>query len=96
MAEAWTRRLIGDRFDACSAGIQPKGLDPRAVKVMAGEGMDISGQSSKDIESLRNVEVGYVITLCDNAKESCPYFPAKTRVMYQGFNDPPEARRGRS
>jgi arsenate reductase len=94
MAEAWTQRLIGDRFDACSAGIQPKGLDLRAVKVMTEEGMDISGQSSKDIESLGNVEFDYVITLCDNGKESCPFFPAKTRVMHQGFDDPPKFAEG--
>ncbi len=94
MAEAWTRNLHGDQFDAYSAGIQPKGLDPGAVKVMAEAGIDISGQRSKDIDSLENIDFDYVITLCDNARESCPYFPAKTRVMHRGFDDPPRLAAG--
>jgi arsenate reductase (thioredoxin) len=94
MAEAWTRNLRGDQFDAYSAGIQPKGLDPRTVKVMAEAGIDISGQKSKDIDSLEKIDFDYVITLCDNARESCPYFPAKTRVMHRGFDDPPRLAAG--
>jgi len=89
MAEAWTRKLHGEQFEAASAGIQPKGLDPRAVKVMAEAGLDISRHKSKDIDSLGNVEFDYVITLCDNAKESCPYIPAKTKLMHRSFDDPP-------
>lgn len=89
MAEAWTRTLKGDQLDAYSAGIQPKGVDPRAIKAMAEVGVDISGQASKDIDSLGNLEFEYVVTLCDNARESCPFFPAKTKRMHKGFEDPP-------
>ena len=89
MAEAWTNRLKGDQFMAYSAGVEPKRVDPRALKAMAEAGIDISAQSSKDIDSLGNMEFDYVVTLCDNARESCPYFPARTRLLHKGFDDPP-------
>ena len=90
LAEAWTRQLKGDLFDAYSAGVQPKGIDPRAIKAMTEVGIDISSQDSKDTSSLGDLQFDYVITLCDNAKESCPYYPAKTHVMHRGFDDPPQ------
>jgi arsenate reductase (thioredoxin) len=90
MAEAWTKRLKGDQFEAYSAGVNPKGVDPRAIKAMAEAGMDISGWKSKDVDSFGNMEFEYVITLCDNAREACPYFPAKTRLIHKGFDDPPK------
>jgi arsenate reductase len=89
MAEALVRYLRNDEYEAYSAGIIPKGLDPRAVKAMAEIGMDISRQKSKDIDSLGGMEFDYVITLCDNARESCPYYPAKTRLIHREFDDPP-------
>jgi len=89
MAEAWTRKLRSDDYEAYSVGITPKGVDPRAVKAMAETGIDISAQRSKDIDSLGPMEFDYVVTLCDNARESCPYFPAKTALIHQGFDDPP-------
>ena len=89
MAEAWTRHLKADRIEPCSAGIEPKGVDPRAIKTMAEAGVDISGQVSKDVASLQHLEFDYVITLCDNAHEACPFFQAKTRVLHIGFDDPP-------
>jgi len=90
MAEAWTGHLKGDQLDAYSAGVKPKNMDPRAVKAMAEVGVDISGQKSKDVSALGNMEFDYVITLCDNARESCPYFPAKTKLIHKGFDDPPK------
>ena len=89
MAEAWTQVLKGDQLEAYSAGTQPKGVDPRAVKAMAEVGIDISNQKSKDIGSLGNQEFEYVVTLCDNARESCPFFPARTKRIHKGFDDPP-------
>lgn len=94
MAEAWTRHLKSDGFEAYSAGITPKGVDPRAVKAMAEAGIDISAQTSKDIDSLGTVEFDYVVTLCDNARESCPYYPAKTKLIHKGFDDPPSLAEG--
>ena len=89
IAEAWTTRLKGDQFEAYSAGVNPKGVDPRAIKAMAEKGIDISGWKSKDVDVFGDMEFEYVITLCDNAREACPYFPAKTRLIHKGFDDPP-------
>jgi arsenate reductase len=89
MAEAWTRQLMDHQFELYSAGAKPRDIDPRAVKAMAEVGIDISAQVSKEIETLGDLDFDYVVTLCDNARESCPYFPAKTRVMHWGFDDPP-------
>jgi arsenate reductase len=89
MAEAWTKHLKKDEFEAYSAGVSPKGVDPRAIKAMAEAGIDISNQKSKDVSALGNLEFDDVITLCDNAREACPYFPAKTRLLHRGFDDPP-------
>jgi arsenate reductase len=94
MAEGWTNYLQKDKFKAYSAGITPKGVDPRAVKVMAEAGVDISSQRSKDIDSLDAMEFDYVVTLCDNANEACPFFPAKTKLMHRGFDDPPRLSEG--
>ena len=90
MAEAWTRHLKGDLLEPYSAGVEPRDVDRRAIKAMAEAGIDISGQKSKDIDALGNMEFDYVVTLCDNARESCPYFPAKTKLVHKGFDDPPK------
>ncbi|RJR17324.1 MAG: arsenate reductase ArsC [Desulfobacteraceae bacterium] len=94
MAEAWTNRLKGDQFVAYSAGVAPKQIDPRAVQAMAEVGIDISKQRSKDISSLPDAEFEYVVTLCDDARESCPYLPAKARISHRGFKDPPRLAEG--
>ena len=89
MAEAWTKKLKDNRIDVYSAGTIPKGVDPRAVRAMAEVGIDISGYRSKSTTELMEIEFDYVITLCDDAQQSCPFFPAKTRVLHHGFEDPP-------
>jgi arsenate reductase (thioredoxin) len=94
MAEGWTRRLKSDAVHAYSAGVEPHGIDPRAVKVMAEVGIDISGQTSKHLDTLQGIEFDYVITLCDQANESCPLFPGKTRRLHMGFDDPPKLASG--
>jgi len=89
MAEVWTNELKGDQFEAYSAGVEPKQIDPGAVKAMAEAGIDISAQKPKDIDSLGDMKFDYVVTLCDNARESCPFFPARIRLLHRGFDDPP-------
>ena len=90
MAEGWTRHLKGDRIEPYSAGVEPHGMDPRAVGAMAEVGVDISRHRSKDVSDLDHIEFDYVITVCDRAHESCPFFPAITRVLHVGFEDPPK------
>lgn len=90
MAEGWTRILKEKEIEAYSAGVAPKGVDPLAVRAMAESGVDISGQSSKGVEEFWDVEFDYVVTLCGHAQESCPVFPAKTRLVHVGFDDPPK------
>jgi arsenate reductase len=89
MAEGWARHLKGDLIEAYSAGIETHGLNPNAVKVMADVGVDISGHRSKHVDELQDVEFDYVVTVCDNAHESCPLFLGKTKVVHVGFQDPP-------
>jgi len=92
MAEGWVRHLRGDRLEAFSAGTSPHGLDPRAVRVMAEEGVDISGQRSKHVDEMGRIPFDYVVTVCDRARDACPVFPGKARVLHAGFEDPAAAR----
>ena len=94
MAEGWTRHLKGDLIDPYSAGVEPHGIDPRAVRAMAEIGIDISRHRSKDVSEVEHIDFDYVITLCDRAHESCPYFPARTKLLHVGFDDPPKLAAG--
>jgi arsenate reductase len=89
MAEGWARHLKGGTINAYSAGVEPHGMNKRAVQVMKEAGVDLSGQHSKHFDELRNVPFDYVVTVCDNAREACPLFPGKTKVVHVGFDDPP-------
>ena len=89
MAEGWARALKGDVIDAYSAGVEPHGMNPRAVRAMAEAGVDISGHRSKHVDELRDVPFDCVVTVCDHAHEACPLFPGKTKIVHFGFEDPP-------
>ena len=89
MAEGWAHFLRADAVEAYSAGIQARGVDARAVKVMGEVGIDISGQRSKQVEDVLGVQFDYVVTLCGHAHETCPMFSGKARVVHVGFDDPP-------
>jgi arsenate reductase len=88
MAEGWARHLKSDEIEAYSAGIEKHGMNTLAVKVMADAGVDISRQYSKVIDELPIKEFDFVITLCDHANETCPFFPG--RKIHIGFDDPPK------
>ena len=90
MAEAFTHHLKGDQIEALSAGVAPKGIDPRAIKAMSEVGIDISRQGSKTLNQIIHRQFDYVVTLCDNAQKTCPSFPGTTRVIHVGFDDPPK------
>ena len=89
MAQAWTRHLWADHFNAFSAGTHPKGLDKLAIEVMAESGIDISSHSSKTPDELPEKNFHTVITVCDHAKEACPTFSTATHIIHVGFDDPP-------
>jgi len=88
MAEGLLRREAGGRFEVLSAGTRPAGVRPEAVAAMREVGVDISGQRSKSVDELAGQPFDYVITVCDNARESCPVFPAATERIHWGFDDP--------
>ena len=88
MAEGLLRHEAGDQFEVYSAGTRPSTVRPEAIAVMGEIGIDISDQRSKSVDEFTGKELDYVITVCDNAKESCPVFPAKTLRMHWPFEDP--------
>lgn len=94
MAEGWARALKGDVIEPYSAGIEVHGMNPRAVKVMAEAGVDISGQRSKNVSELAAIEFDYVVTVCGHANENCPRFPGKAKIVHVGFDDPPMLAHG--
>jgi arsenate reductase len=91
MAEGFLRRLGGSAYEAASAGTEPGELHPLAVAVMAEEGIDISGQRAKSVDDFVQQQFDYVITLCDDANESCPIFPNARHRLHWSFPDPSAA-----
>ncbi len=89
MAEGFARALKLSVFDSLSAGVEKHGMNPHAIAVMAEVGIDISDHQSKTTDELPVQEFDYVVTVCDSAKERCPWFPAKTRLLHHSFPDPP-------
>ena len=88
MAEGWLRALGGGRFEVDSAGTRPSTVRPEAVEAMREVGVDISSHRSKSVDEFAGHEFDYVITVCDNARESCPVFPGKTARVHWSFEDP--------
>ena len=88
MAEGYLRSVAGERFDVMSAGIEPKGLNPLAVTAMREAGVDISRQRSKDVTEFLGMPVQYVVTVCSNAREKCPVFPATVKFIHWDLDDP--------
>lgn len=89
MAEGFARALKGDVIDPASAGTEPHGMNPLAVKVMAEAGVDLSSHWSKHVDELAGTQFDYVITVCDHANETCPTFSGATKRVHIGFDDPP-------
>ena len=92
MAEGYLRAVAGDRFEALSAGVEPKRLNPLAVEAMSEIGIDISGQKSKDVREFLGQAIPYVITVCDNAREHCPIFPRTYKFLHWSLDDPAAAK----
>ncbi|MBI5086445.1 MAG: arsenate reductase ArsC [Acidobacteria bacterium] len=88
MAEGLFRRDLGHRYEIQSAGTRPSTVRPEAIQAMAEAGIDISHHRSKSVEEFAGQEFDFVITVCGNARESCPVFPARTRLLHWPFDDP--------
>jgi arsenate reductase len=88
MAEGLLRHDAGDRFEVLSAGTKPSKVRPEAIAVMRELGIDISGHWSKSVDDFIGQSFDYVLTVCDNARESCPVFPGNTVMIHQSFEDP--------
>ena len=91
MAEGYLRHFAGNKATIFSAGIETHGVNPRAVEIMKGDGIDISNHTSNHVDEYLEVDFDYVITVCDNAKEACPYFPTRAVKFHHNFPDPAKA-----
>src|SRR5438128_1378420 len=85
IAEGYLQHFAKDKAIVYSAGIETHGVNPRAVKIMKGDGIDISHQTSNHINEYRNIDFDFVITVCDHAKEKCPYFPSSAKQLHHNF-----------
>lgn len=88
MAEGFLRALKGDRYEVFSAGTEPRGMNAHAVSVMAEIGIDLCSHRSKSVDEFQNISFDEVVTVCDNARESCPVFVGSGRKRHQSFQDP--------
>ena len=88
MAEGLLRHQAGDRFEVFSAGTRPGRVRPESIAAMREIGIDISGHHSKSVEEFVDQRFDYVITVCDNARESCPMFPGPVERLHWSFEDP--------
>ena len=88
MAEGLLRDMAGDKFDVESAGVAPSSVRPEAITAMADLGIDISSHRSKSVDEFIDQQFDYIITVCDNARESCPVFPGEAERIHWSFDDP--------
>jgi len=91
IAEAYLRHFAGEKAVIYSAGVETHGVNPRAISTMKEDGIDISQHTSNHIDEYFNIDFDVVITVCDNAKERCPFFPTKAKKFHQNFPDPAKA-----
>ena len=91
MAEGYLRKYAGDKAEVYSAGIETHGVNPRAIQIMKEDGIDISNHTSNNINEYRDINFDFVITVCDHAKEQCPFFPSNAKKFHYNFPDPAKA-----
>jgi arsenate reductase len=91
LAEGYLRHFAGDKAMVYSAGVETHGVNPRAIATMKEDGIDISEHTSNNILEYTGIDFDYVITVCDNAKERCPYFPSNAQKFHYNFPDPAKA-----
>jgi len=91
IAEGYLRYFVQEKAEIYSAGIETHGVNPKAVATMKEDGIDISHHTSNNIDEYKSIDFDFVITVCDNAKENCPYFPTSATVFHHNFQDPAKA-----
>lgn len=91
IAEAYLRHFFDDKAEVYSAGVETHGVNPRAIATMKEDGIDISNHTSNHVDEYENIDFDIVITVCDNAKERCPFLPTKAKKLHQNFPDPAKA-----
>ena len=91
IAEGYLKYFAKDKAEVYSAGIETHGVNPKAIAVMKEDGIDISQNTSNNINEYRNIDFDFVITVCDNAKERCPVFPSTAKQVHHNFPDPAKA-----
>lgn len=92
IAEGYLKYYAGNKAEVYSAGVETHGVNPRAIATMKEDGIDISYHTSNNIDEYIDIDFDYVITVCDNAKERCPYFPSKAKKLHHNFPDPAKAK----
>lgn len=91
IAHGYLNKFAGDNADVFSAGVETHGVNPRAIATMLEDGIDISSHTSNNIDEYTDVDFDFIITVCDNAKERCPYFPSSAKKFHFNFPDPAKA-----
>ena len=91
IAEGYLRYFAEQKAEIFSAGVETHGVNPKAIATMKEDGIDISHHTSNNIDEYRNIDFDFVITVCDNAKERCPFFPTKAQKFHYNFPDPAKA-----
>jgi len=92
LAEGYLRYFANNKAEIYSAGIETHGVNPKAIEIMKKDGIDISSHTSNNVNEYTSIDFDFVITVCDNAKESCPYFPSNAIKFHYNFPDPAKAK----
>ena len=92
IAEGYLKHFANDKAEIYSAGIETHGVNPRAIATMQEDGIDISHHTSNHLDEYKHINFDFVITVCNNAKERCPYFPTKANKIHHNFPDPAQAK----
>ena len=92
IAEGYLRHFANENVIVYSAGVETHGVNPRAIAIMKEDGIDISAHTSNNIDEYYETDFDFVITVCDNAKESCPFFPTNAEKFHYNFPDPAKAQ----
>ena len=92
IAEGYLRHFANGNADVYSAGVETHGVNPKAIAIMQEDGIDISNHTSNNIDEYYDIDFDFVITVCDNAKERCPFFPTKAKKFHHNFSDPSKAK----